>query len=139
MRLTDGAACLACLAAVLMDSKHQGNVRIETPQLEIAYPTPTTEPIRPRNPRPTGASTVASAEFLSDFVSLLRTAFQLCPLPLRDSVPALPLRKDLPALLLRKLVQVSEVRLGVQAPQYSHGDFPEYLKRPQPFKDVPRL
>ena len=72
MRLTDGAACLACLAAVLMDSKHQGNVRIETPQLEIAYPTPTTEPIRPRNPRPTGASTVASAEFLSDFVSRLR-------------------------------------------------------------------
>ena len=128
MRLTDGAACLAYLAAVLMDSKHQGNVRIETPQLEIAYPTPTTEPIRPRNPRPTGASTVASAEFLSDFVSLLR-----------NSVPALPWRKDSPALLLRKLVQVSEDRLGVQAPQYSHGDFPEYLKRPQPFKDVPRL
>ena len=96
VRLTDGAACLACLAAVLMDSKHQGNVRIETPQLEIAYPTPTTEPIRPRNPRPTGASTVASAEFLSDFVSRLR-----------NSVPALLLRKDLPAaLLLRKLVQV---------------------------------
>ena len=108
-----------CLAAVLMDSKHQGNVRIETPQLEIAYPTPTTEPIRPRNPRPTGASTVASAEFLSDFVSLLRNGF--------------------PALPLRKLVQVSEARLGVRAPQYSHGDFPEYLKRPQPFKDVPRL
>ena len=102
-----------------MDSKHQGNVRIETPQLEIAYPTPTTEPIRPRNPRPTGASTVASAEFLSDFVSRLRNS--------------------VPALLLRKLVRVSKARLGVQAPQYSHGDFPEYLKRPQPFKDVPRL
>ena len=120
-----------------MDSKHQGNVRIETPQLEIAYPTPTTEPIRPRNPRPTGASTVASAEFLSDFVSRLRNGFPA--VPLRNSLPALLLRKDLPALLLRKLVQVSEARLGVQAPQYSHGDFPEYLKRPQPFKDVPRL
>ena len=37
---------------VLMDSKHQGNVKIATPQLEIAYPSPTTEPIRPTNPRP---------------------------------------------------------------------------------------
>ena len=102
-----------------MDSKHQGNVRIETPQLEIAYPTPTTEPIRPRNPRPTGASTVASAEFLSDFVSRLR-----------NSVPALLLRKDLPALLLRKLVRVSKARLGVQAPLKGRTNVRRTRRRP---------
>jgi hypothetical protein len=79
---------------VLMDSKDQGHVCIKTPQLVIPYSTPLTEPIRPRHPRPRGASTVASSEFLADF-----------------------------------------------APQYKRelDLFPEYLKKAQPFKQVPRL
>lgn len=53
---------------LLMDSKHQGNVQIPTPQLSaIAYPAPEQELIRPTNPRPVGASTLASDEFLGDY------------------------------------------------------------------------
>ena len=42
----------------LMDSKHRGNVRLETPHLDISYTSYTEMPIRPTGPRPTGASLV---------------------------------------------------------------------------------
>jgi len=42
----------------LMDSRHRGHVRVETPHLDVAYPPPAHDPIRPRGPRPKGASTV---------------------------------------------------------------------------------
>lgn len=42
----------------LMESHHRGGTRIETPQLAIAYRAPATVPLRPRAPRPSGASTV---------------------------------------------------------------------------------
>ena len=53
---------------VLMDSKFKNHERIETPQLVIPYDTPDASLlIRPTRPRPRGASTEASVEFLSDF------------------------------------------------------------------------
>lgn len=42
----------------LMESHYRGGARIETPQLAIAYRAPATVPLRPRGPRPSGASTV---------------------------------------------------------------------------------
>jgi len=42
----------------LMDSRHRGHVRLETPHLDIAYAPPTNAPIRPLGPHPVGASTV---------------------------------------------------------------------------------
>lgn len=42
----------------LMDSRHRGHVRVETPHLGIAYGPPTNAPIRPLGPHPVGASTV---------------------------------------------------------------------------------
>ena len=49
----------------LMDSKYKSGARIETPHLVIKYPAPTLTPIRPRQPRPSGASTEASSAFLA--------------------------------------------------------------------------
>ena len=42
----------------LMDSKHRGNVRVETPHLDICYTSYRDMPIRPTGPRPSGASLV---------------------------------------------------------------------------------
>ncbi len=44
--------------AALMDSAHQGQVRMATPHLDIAYQPFTQPPIRPTRPRPMGASLV---------------------------------------------------------------------------------
>jgi len=41
----------------LMDSRYRGNVRIETPHLDVAYRAAEKAPIRPTGPRPVGAST----------------------------------------------------------------------------------
>jgi hypothetical protein len=43
--------------AALMDSAYQGQVRLETPHLDIAYE-PLPSPIRPTGPRPAGASLI---------------------------------------------------------------------------------
>lgn len=42
----------------LMDSRYQGHIRIETPQLDVHYRSYDKIPIRPRNSRPTGASLI---------------------------------------------------------------------------------
>ncbi len=42
----------------LMDSRHQGHIRLETPHLDVQYQAPENMPIRPTGPRPQGASTV---------------------------------------------------------------------------------
>ena len=41
----------------LMDSRHRGHIRLETPHLDVAYRSYETMPIRPTGPLPTGAST----------------------------------------------------------------------------------
>ena len=41
-----------------MDSRYRGNVRVETPHLDVSYRPPAKRPLRPLAPRPTGASTV---------------------------------------------------------------------------------
>ncbi|MCC7264450.1 MAG: hypothetical protein IT369_18210 [Candidatus Latescibacteria bacterium] len=41
----------------LMESHHQGGARLETPQLALSYTAAAAAPIRPRGPRPVGAST----------------------------------------------------------------------------------
>ena len=41
----------------LMESRHRGNVRVETPHLNVAYRAAEKAPIRPTGPRPIGAST----------------------------------------------------------------------------------
>ncbi len=43
---------------VLMDSRHRGHIRLETPHLDVAYRSYETMPIRPTGPLPKGASTV---------------------------------------------------------------------------------
>ena len=40
----------------LLDSRHRGGVRTETPHLEVAYQSYETMPIRPTSPDPVGAS-----------------------------------------------------------------------------------
>ena len=42
----------------LMDSRHRGHIRLETPHLDVAYRSYETMPIRPTEPLPKGASTV---------------------------------------------------------------------------------
>jgi len=42
----------------LMDSRHQGHIRLETPHLDVQYQAPENMPIRPTGPRSQGASTV---------------------------------------------------------------------------------
>ncbi len=42
----------------LMDSRHRGHIRLETPHLDVAYRSYETMPIRPTGPLPKGASTV---------------------------------------------------------------------------------
>ncbi|MBT3604640.1 MAG: hypothetical protein HN521_16400, partial [Candidatus Latescibacteria bacterium] len=42
----------------LMDSRHQGHIRIETPHLDVAYQSYETLPIRSQNEEPVGASLV---------------------------------------------------------------------------------
>ncbi|NKB69803.1 MAG: hypothetical protein GKR89_22250 [Candidatus Latescibacteria bacterium] len=42
----------------LMDSRHQGHIRLETPHLDVAYRSYETMPIRPAAPKAEGASTV---------------------------------------------------------------------------------
>ena len=42
----------------LMDSRHRGHIRLETPHLDVAYRSYETMPIRPIGPLPKGASTV---------------------------------------------------------------------------------
>ena len=42
----------------LMDSRHRGGERLETPHLDVQYRAPEKRPIRPTAPRPEGASTV---------------------------------------------------------------------------------
>ena len=42
----------------LMDSRHRGHIRLETPYLDVAYRSYETMPIRPTGPLPKGASTV---------------------------------------------------------------------------------
>ena len=42
----------------LMDSRHRGHIRLETPHLDVAYHSYETMPIRPTGPLPKGASTV---------------------------------------------------------------------------------
>ena len=42
----------------LMDSRHRGHIRLETPHLDVAYRSYETMPIRPPGPLPKGASTV---------------------------------------------------------------------------------
>ena len=44
--------------AAIMESRHQGCLRLETPHLSLVYRAPENAPIRPTGPRPTGASTV---------------------------------------------------------------------------------
>ena len=44
--------------AALMESAHQGQVRLQTPHLNVAYEPFAQAPIRPTQPRPTGASLV---------------------------------------------------------------------------------
>ena len=48
--------------AALMDSAHRGQVRVQTPHLELVYRPFETPPIRPSGPRPQGASIVPSQE-----------------------------------------------------------------------------
>ena len=50
----------------LMKSRAAGHARIETPQLVIPYKPSHVSPIRPTNPRASGASIEASTELLSD-------------------------------------------------------------------------
>jgi len=40
----------------LLESRHRGHVRIETPHLDVSYRSYGKMPIRPTNPRPTGPS-----------------------------------------------------------------------------------
>ena len=40
----------------LLDSRHRGHVRVETPHLDVSYRSYEKLPIRPTNPRPTGPS-----------------------------------------------------------------------------------
>ena len=42
----------------LMDSRHRGHIRLDTPHLDVAYRSYETMPIRPTGPLPKGASTV---------------------------------------------------------------------------------
>ena len=42
----------------LMNSRYQGHVRLETPQLDVAYQAPEKPPIRPVGPKPCGASVI---------------------------------------------------------------------------------
>ena len=42
----------------LMDSRYRGHVRMETPQLDVAYRPYTFDPIRPTSPQASGASTI---------------------------------------------------------------------------------
>ena len=42
----------------LMNSRYRGNIRIETPHLNVSYRGPKEIPIRPTGPEPQGASTV---------------------------------------------------------------------------------
>jgi len=42
----------------LMDSRHRGHIRLETPHLDVAYRSYETMPIRPTGPLPKGASTM---------------------------------------------------------------------------------
>ncbi len=44
--------------SALMDSRHEGLARLETPHLDVAYAPPESPPIRPTGSQPTGASTV---------------------------------------------------------------------------------
>jgi hypothetical protein len=44
--------------AAIMDSRHEGHVRLETPHLDVTYAAPETAPIRPAGPQPIGASTI---------------------------------------------------------------------------------
>ena len=44
-----------------MESMYRGNVRLETPYLDVAYPAPEPAPMRPTDPRPHGTSTVPFA------------------------------------------------------------------------------
>lgn len=46
----------------LMDSRHRGHVRVETPHLDVVYQPPANDPIRPSGPHPIGASTVPFEE-----------------------------------------------------------------------------
>ena len=46
----------------VIDSKFQGGGRLETPHLKVEYQAPAKQPIRPLEPRPTGASTVDWSE-----------------------------------------------------------------------------
>ena len=57
----DQAHELLGILEAAVDSKRQGSARLETPHLGVRYQTPTSDPIRPREPRPQGASTVAWA------------------------------------------------------------------------------
>ena len=59
----------------IMTSHAEGSgMRIETPHLsDLHYSAPTAERIVPRRPRPTGASTVASATFREEYESLFAT------------------------------------------------------------------
>ena len=58
--------CTTGALDALMRSRHNGNVRIETPYLVIPYQPSTIDPIHPVLPRPVGASTQASPELLAD-------------------------------------------------------------------------
>lgn len=44
----------------LMDSRYRGQVRVETPHLDVTYRAPEKAPIRPTGPRPAGARVVGS-------------------------------------------------------------------------------
>ena len=46
----------------LMDSRYRGHVRVETPHLNVCYRSYEKLPIRPANPRPSGASLVVSGQ-----------------------------------------------------------------------------
>ena len=42
----------------LMDSRYRGHVRVETPHLNVSYQSYEKLPIRPRGPKPSGASLI---------------------------------------------------------------------------------
>lgn len=58
--------CITGALDALMRSRHDGNIRLETPYLVIPYQPSTIDPIHPTLPRPVGASTQASPELLAD-------------------------------------------------------------------------
>lgn len=55
-----------CNRLIDTSCRHEGNIRIETPYLEIPYLPSTAEHIHPILARPIGASTEASPELLAD-------------------------------------------------------------------------